>query len=152
MFVLVSLRTTTAAVHALTNLLATLLQLAVGNYSVHPTLLHIGSVACSSAICARRSRAWRLAIAVAASSVHRARRSSHLRGWGCRACGADNEAPDGSIDHHRHANGREHAVVSHGGGERPRRRRVVVLPGWIARGEDHSRESVVIHPASDCRP
>jgi uncharacterized protein len=44
MFLLVSFRTTIATVLALTNLLATLMLLAAGNYGAHPTLLHIGGV------------------------------------------------------------------------------------------------------------
>jgi succinate-acetate transporter protein len=41
---LFSLRTMVAPVLALTNLLATLLLLAGGNYGAHPALLHIGGV------------------------------------------------------------------------------------------------------------
>ena len=44
MFLLVSLSTTIATVLALSNLLATLLLLAAGNYGGHQTLLHIGGV------------------------------------------------------------------------------------------------------------
>lgn len=44
MFLLVSFRTTIATVLALTNLLATLLLLAAGNYGGHTTLLHIAGV------------------------------------------------------------------------------------------------------------
>jgi succinate-acetate transporter protein len=44
MFLLVSFRTTIASMLALTNLVATLLLLAAGNYGGHATLLHIGGV------------------------------------------------------------------------------------------------------------
>jgi succinate-acetate transporter protein len=44
MFLLVSFRTTIASMLALTNLVATLLLLAAGNYGGHQTLLHIGGV------------------------------------------------------------------------------------------------------------
>ena len=44
MFLLVSFRTTIASMLALSNLVATLLLLAAGNYGGHATLLHIGGV------------------------------------------------------------------------------------------------------------